>query len=220
MADGKFIAYYRVSTDKQGKSGLGLDAQQAAVRAYLNGGQWELVGEFTEIESGKRDDRLELAKAIAACKKHKATLIISKLDRLARSVEFIARLMNSGVEFIACDNPTANKLTVHILAAVAEAEREMIAKRTKECLAQAKARGVLLGNRRNLSDVQKKGAEQNAVQANAFARNVMPVIDQIKATGITSLKLIANALNARGVKTARGGTWQAMTVKRILDRAA
>jgi len=120
MATGKFVAYYRVSTDKQGKSGLGLEAQRAAVLGYLNGGAWELVEEFTEVESGKKNDRPQLAAALAAAKKAKATLIIAKLDRLARNVAFVANVMESGVDFIAVDNPHANKLTVHILAAVAE----------------------------------------------------------------------------------------------------
>jgi DNA invertase Pin-like site-specific DNA recombinase len=123
---GKFVAYFRVSTDKQGKSGLGLEAQRKAVLDYLNGGAWSLVGEFTEIESGKRNERPELEKALAACKRHKAKLVIAKLDRLGRNLAFIAALMESGVEFVAVDNPHANKLTVHILAAVAQHEREMI----------------------------------------------------------------------------------------------
>jgi DNA invertase Pin-like site-specific DNA recombinase len=127
---GKFIAYYRVSTDKQGKSGLGLEAQRQAVEAYLNGGSWTLVAEFVEVESGKHSERLQLAAALGACKKHRAKLVIAKLDRLSRNLAFIATLMDSGVEFIAVDNPHANKLTIHILAAVAQHEREMIAQRT------------------------------------------------------------------------------------------
>ena len=143
---GKFVAYFRVSTDKQGKSGLGLDAQRKAVEDYLNGGTWSLIGEFTEVESGKRNQRPELVKALAACKRQKAKLVIAKLDRLSRNLAFIATLMDSGVEFIAVDNPHANKLTVHILAAVAQHEREVIAQRTKDALQAAKARGVVLGN--------------------------------------------------------------------------
>src|SRR5215469_434135 len=127
---GKFVAYFRVSTDKQGRSGLGLDAQRKAVRDYLNGGTWSLIGDFTEVESGKRNERPELVKALAACKRHKAKLVIAKLDRLSRNLAFIATPMDSGVEFVAVDNPHANKLTVHILAAVAQHEREMIAQRT------------------------------------------------------------------------------------------
>lgn len=143
---GKFVAYFRVSTDRQGKSGLGLEAQRQAVTDYLNGGRWAFVGEFTEIESGKRNDRPQLAAALAACKKLKAKLVIAKLDRLGRNLAFIATLMESGVEFVAVDNPHANKLTVHILAAVAQHEREMISERTKAALAAAKRRGKRLGN--------------------------------------------------------------------------
>ena len=145
---GKFVAYYRVSTDRQGKSGLGLDAQREAVTSYLNGGSWQLVQELVEVESGKRADRPQLAAALAACRKHKAKLVIAKLDRLSRNLAFIATLMDSGVEFVAVDNPHANRLTVHILAAVAEHERVMISERTKAALAAAKARGTQLGNPR------------------------------------------------------------------------
>jgi DNA invertase Pin-like site-specific DNA recombinase len=143
---GKFIAYFRVSTDKQGKSGLGLQAQRKAVLDYLDGGRWSLVQEFVEIESGKHNERPQLAAALAACKKHKARLVIAKLDRLSRNLAFIATLMESGVEFVAVDNPHATKLTVHILAAVAEHEREMISERTRAALRAAKARGTRLGN--------------------------------------------------------------------------
>ena len=143
---GNFVAYYRVSTSKQGKSGLGLEAQQMAVLEYLNGGSWELVEEFTEIESGKRADRKELAAALKACKKQGATLVVAKLDRLARNLGFVVALMESGVEFICCDMPQANKFTIQILAAVAENERDNISVRTKAGLAAAKARGVVLGN--------------------------------------------------------------------------
>src|SRR4051812_8938522 len=121
---GKFIAYYRVSTDRQGKSGLGLEAQQEAVRSYLNGGNWQLVAELVEIESGKRSDRPKLQEALKLCRLHGATLIIAKLDRLARNVAFVSNLMESGVDFVAVDFPQANRLTVHILAAVAEHEAE------------------------------------------------------------------------------------------------
>ncbi|MFN9545185.1 MAG: recombinase family protein, partial [Alphaproteobacteria bacterium] len=137
MAQGKFIAYLRVSTDKQGKSGLGLEAQREAVMRYLNGGSWDLVNEFVEVESGKRDERPQLAAALAACRRHKATLVIAKLDRLSRRVSFISAVMDSGVDFIAVDQPHATRLTLHILAAVAEHEREMISARTKAALAAA-----------------------------------------------------------------------------------
>src|SRR5437016_4640707 len=143
---GKFIAYFRVSTDKQGKSGLGLEAQRKAVLDYLDGGRWSLVQEFVEIESGKHNERPQLTAALAACNKHRARLVIAKLDRLSRNLAFIAALMESGVEFVAVDNPHANKLTVHILAAVAQHERELISARTSAALKAAKARGKRLGN--------------------------------------------------------------------------
>ena len=142
----RFVAYFRVSTDRQGKSGLGLEAQRASVINYLNGGTWELVGEFVEVESGKHSDRPRLAEALQACRKHRAKLVIAKLDRLSRNLAFIATLMESGIEFVAVDNPHANKLTVHILAAVAQHEREAISERTKDALRAAKARGTKLGN--------------------------------------------------------------------------
>jgi DNA invertase Pin-like site-specific DNA recombinase len=225
MATGKFIAYYRVSTARQGSSGLGLEAQRKAVADYLNGGSWDLIDEFVEVESGKRNDRPELAKAIAACRKHKATLVIAKLDRLARNVAFVSALMEAGVDFIAADMPTANRLTVHILAAVAEHEREMISNRTKAALAQAKARGRKLGwaidSRRNDQlAAARKGAAVRRSRATAQADNVVPIIRQIEASGATTLQQVADALNARGIPTARGGSWHPATVARIKARAA
>src|SRR5881392_1771608 len=165
---GKFIAYFRVSTDRQGKSGLGLDAQREAVMNYLNGGRWTLVDEFTEVESGKRNDRPELVKALAACKKQKAKLVIAKLDRLSRNLAFIATLMDSGVEFIAVDNPHANKLTVHILAAVAQHEREIISARTSAALQAAKARGKHLGNPK-LSQARRNAVAANKEKADHYS---------------------------------------------------
>jgi DNA invertase Pin-like site-specific DNA recombinase len=215
---GKFVGYYRVSTDRQGKSGLGLEAQRAAVRDYLNGGTWKLIAEYTEVESGKRSDRPQLAVALAACKKHKAKLIIAKLDRLSRNLAFIAALMDSGVEFIAVDNPHANKLTVHILAAVAQHERETIAQRTKDALAAAKARGKLLGNP-TLDRARPLAVQANKEAAERFAANVLPIIHQIQESGVSSLRGVARALSARGVPTARGGAWSAKQVADILGRA-
>src|SRR6478672_1314287 len=143
---GKWVSYLRVSTDRQGDSGLGLEAQRKAVADYLNGGKWTLAAEFVEIESGKRsDNRPQLAAAFAACKKQRAKLVVAKLDRLSRNMAFIAAMMDSGVEFVAVDNPHATRLTLHILAAVAEHERMMISQRTKAALAAAKANGRKLG---------------------------------------------------------------------------
>lgn len=223
MADGRFVAYFRVSTARQGQSGLGLDAQRRAVSDWLNGGDHEVVGEFVEVESGKRSDRPELARAIAEAKRLKATLVIAKLDRLARNVHFISGLMESGVEFVACDMPAANRFTLHILAAVAEHEAAMISQRTKAALASAKARGQQLGfaNERNKSRVRKAsqaGGKVLRTRANLHASNILPIVEAIKTAGVTTLGGIANALNARGVRTARGGRWHPTTVKNLLSR--
>jgi DNA invertase Pin-like site-specific DNA recombinase len=212
---GKFVAYFRVSTDRQGKSGLGLDAQREAVMNYLNGGRWSLVDEFTEVESGKRSDRPELEKALAACKKLKAKLVIAKLDRLSRNLAFIAALMESGVEFVAVDIPHANKLTIHILAAVAQHEREMISERTTAALAAAKKRGQRLGNP-SIAEAAKLGRAALKANARRFAANVRPIIDEIMRAGATSHNAIAAKLNERNVRTARGGTWTHVQVGAIL----
>jgi DNA invertase Pin-like site-specific DNA recombinase len=212
---GKFVAYFRVSTDRQGKSGLGLDAQREAVMNYLNGGRWSLVDEFTEIESGKSADRPELRRALAACKKQRARLVIAKLDRLSRNLAFIATLMESGVEFVAVDNPHANKLTVHILAAVAQHEREMISERTKAALQAAKKRGQRLGNP-GIAEAAKLGRAALKANARRFAANVRPIIDEIVRAGATSHNAIAAKLNERNVRTARGGVWTHVQVGAIL----
>ncbi|MBT4018015.1 MAG: recombinase family protein [Alphaproteobacteria bacterium] len=215
---GKFVAYYRVSTARQGRSGLGLEAQQKAVLDYLNGGSWELIEEFTEVESGKRADRKELAAALKACKKSGATLVVAKLDRLARNLGFVVALMESGVEFICCDMPQANKFTIQILAAVAENERDNISVRTKAGLAAAKARGVVLGNP-DIANIQKLGGAATKAKAVQHAENIMPVINQIMEAGIVSYRGIAKALEARGLKTAKGGDWGPQQVKNIIARA-
>jgi DNA invertase Pin-like site-specific DNA recombinase len=220
---GKWVEYYRVSTVKQGKSGLGLEAQRQAVDAYLNGGKWVLAAEYTEVESGKRtDNRPQLAAALAACKKLKAKLIVAKLDRLSRNLAFIAALMESGVEFVACDMPVANKLTIHILAAVAEHEREVISQRTKDALAEARKRlakqGKKLGNP-NIAQAAKLGAATNRENADQFAANTRPVIRQIQANGVTSLRGIARVLNARGVPSARGTPWSPVAVSNVIKRS-
>jgi DNA invertase Pin-like site-specific DNA recombinase len=225
MANGKFVAYYRVSTRKQGKSGLGLEAQQEAVRSHLNGGRWKMVAEFTEVESGKRNDRPALAEALALCRIHGATLIIAKLDRLARNVAFISNLMDSSVEFVAVDMPTASRFTVHIMAAVAEQEAEMIAARTKAAMATAKARGTLLGRRDSaIAAYASKGAlasaELRGAKASKRADDLLPMILHIQASGAASLREIAAVLNDKGVPTARGGEWSAVQVSRVLAYAA
>jgi DNA invertase Pin-like site-specific DNA recombinase len=212
--NGKFIAYYRVSTQKQGQSGLGLEAQQNAVVAYLNGGNWEVLNEYVEVESGKNSNRAQLAAAIAECKKEKATLVIAKLDRLARNVHFISGLMESGVDFIAADNPHANRLTVQILAAVAEDEARRISERTKAALAVAKARGVKLGaNGHKLAAVNRKAA-------NDTAATLSPVVEKIRRAGHETVKEITAELNRREVPTARGGQWHPTSTQRLLKRLA
>jgi len=212
-----YVAYFRVSTDKQGASGLGLEAQRAAVLDFINGNGDKLIAEYTEIESGKRNDRPQLAEALKLCRKEKAKLVIAKLDRLARNVYFVSGLMESGVDFVAVDMPEANKLTVHIMAAMAEHEREMISERTKAALQAAKARGVKLGS----PDPKKGSAIGVAVrkeQADQFAANVVPIIKEIQTSGITSNLGIAKALNARGIPTARGGQWFDSTVRNVIRR--
>jgi len=219
VSEGRFVAYYRVSSQGQGRSGLGLEAQRKAVQDYLDGGRWKLIAEFTEIESGSRSDRPELAAAMRAAKRHKAMLVIAKLDRLARSVAFISEIMEGDVEFVAVDMPLANRLTVHILAAVAEHEREMISQRTTAALAAAKARGTILGNRTNLEVAQRNSRAIRSKASAQFVQNAIPIIRQVQATGLTSLREVAGALNARGVRSARGGVWHPTQVKRVLERA-
>jgi len=207
---GPFVAYFRVSTDRQGRSGLGLEAQQKAVRDYLAGGQ--IVAEFTEIESGKRNARPELARALAACRRHKAKLVIARLDRLSRNLSFIAALIDAGTEFIAVDNPHANRLTLHILAAVAQHEREMIAERTRAALQAAKARGVRLG--RNAAERLAPANRQAAIERAAI---LAPMLSEMRLAGL-SARQSAHELTARGVPTATGGKWHAQTVIRAMNR--
>ena len=211
--DKKFIAYYRVSTDKQGRSGLGLEAQQKAVESHIVAAGGSLLDEYTEIESGRKNTRPELNTALTACKKQKAVLIIAKLDRLGRNVAFIASLMESRVDFICCDNPHANRLMLHMLAAFAEHEREQISERTKKALEAAKARGVVLG--KNGRDVL---AAENRQQADKFAQTMRPIIEDIKQTGHTTIRAIRDELNRREIPTARQGAWHFGTVYNLLKR--
>jgi DNA invertase Pin-like site-specific DNA recombinase len=207
----QFVAYYRVSTDRQGRSGLGLEAQEAAVRGYL--GASTPIVEFTEIETGKRNDRPELEQALALCRKRKARLVIAKLDRLSRNLAFIAALMDSGVEFVAVDNPHATRLTLPILAAVAEHEREMIAQRTKAALQAAKARGIRLGS--NGADRLAPAYRAEAVER---ARQLAPILAELKSVGMSARQMAAE-LTVRGIATPNGGTWHAQTILRMIDRA-
>jgi DNA invertase Pin-like site-specific DNA recombinase len=222
---GRFVAYYRVSTQRQGRSGLGLEAQQRAVLDHLNGGRWRIVAEFTEVESGKRaDNRPKLAEALAACRAYSAALIIAKLDRLARNVAFVSNLMEAGVDFEAVDFPQANRLTVHILAAVAEHEARVISERTRSALAAAKRRGVKLGGVRPghvpfTAKVRAMGRKARADIAQRRAADLQPIIAELHARGFKTLRAIAAELNARSIPTTSGsGTWQANSVARLLAR--
>lgn len=216
----KAVAYFRVSTAKQGASGLGLDAQREAILRHLGSGAWTLIGEYTDIESGTRkgNARPELAKALAHAKRERATLVIAKLDRLARNVAFVSRLMESGIEFCAADNPAATKLTIHILAAVAEAEADAISRRTREALAAARARGVALGMPDNLDhQARRRGARvQREHAVTAYAHLVHRVLN-LKQRGM-SYRAIAAALNADGEVTREGRPFAPQIVKRIFDR--
>lgn len=211
-----FVVYLRVSTARQGENGLGMEAQRAAVEAFARQHGGEIVGQFVEVESGKRADRPELARAMAAARKARAVLLIAKIDRLARNVSFISGLMDSGLDFVACDQPFASRLTLHILAAVAEDEARRISERTKAALAAAKARGVKLGSPVALQTVEKARAARSAHAAEASA-GTRQVIADIRASGVETLTGIAKALQARGVRTPRGNTtWQPTQVARLV----
>ena len=224
MADGKWISYLRVSTDRQGKSGLGIEAQRNSVAEYLNGGNWSLVKEYVEVESGKRTDRPMLAEAIKACRAYGAKLVIAKLDRLSRDAHFLLGLEKAGIDFVAADMPNANRLTVGIMAMVAEEERRMISKRTKDALAAVKRRGKKLGGDRGVVPSRKTralGVEAIQARADSRAADIAPIIADLQAAGKTSLRDIADGLNKAGIPTARGrGAWSAVQVQRVLDRLA
>ena len=226
----KIIAYYRVSTAKQGKSGLGLEGQEAAVEAFRQTRGCEVLTTYREVESGKRADRPELAKALAHAKRSKATLVVAKLDRLARNVAFLSHLMESGVDFIAIDLEHANRLTIHILSAVAEGEAKAISDRTKTALTAAKARGVKLGSARpghwdgreaaraaGLQKAVKVAATANKKAADEAYVDLVPQMKQLRGEG-QSLKQIADRLNADGHTTRNGKAWSATQVMRVLAR--
>jgi DNA invertase Pin-like site-specific DNA recombinase len=207
------VAYYRVSTDKQGESGLGLEAQRASVSRYLAHVKGTLIGEYTEIESGKRHtNRPELAAALGHSKRTGACLVIAKLDRLARNVHFISGLMESAADFVACDMPQANKLTIHIMAAMAEHEREMISARTKAALEAAKERGVQLGNPNWQGALEKAWRNRHPAKAQA---EVVSILAAHKAQG-KSLREIAGIMNGLGIRTASGAQWHASSVRAAL----
>lgn len=229
----KAVAYVRVSTQGQGQSGLGLDAQRTAIMEFARAQDIEITATFTEVETGKGSDALDrrpvLAKTLAAARKAKCPVIVAKLDRLSRDVAFVAGLMAQRVPFVVTElGADVDPFMLHVYAALAEKERRMISDRTRKALAEVKKRGISktgrplpkLGNTTNLPEAQLLGAAANAVAADAFAANVLPIIDSIRKVGISSHKALAEALNARGVRTARGGAWHATSVARLLGRRA
>ena len=216
----RFVSYLRVSTNKQGALGLGIEAQRKSVEDYLNGGRWELLAEFVEVESGKRDDRPKLGEAMAFCRLHNATLVIAKLDRLSRDAHFLLGLQKADVRFVAADMPEANEMVVRIMAVVAQAERKMISARTKAALQAAKARGVRLGRPENLKNQEvgrERGRARRTTLAGERAADLRPIIADVQVMGVRSLRMIAAGLNGRGIPAARGGAWSAVQVKRVLE---
>ena len=213
-----FVPYFRVSTEGQGRSGLGLDAQRRTVADYVRGVGGETLEPFVEVESGKRKDRPELARALALARRKKATLLVAKLDRLARNTHFITSLQQSGVSFRAADMPQANEFMVQILAAVAEYEARLISERTKAGLASARARGVRLGKPENLARGNHAAARLHASQAQAVAVRMRPIIDALREGGFTSASSLAKQLNLRGYVTDRGCGWHPITVSRLVRR--
>jgi DNA invertase Pin-like site-specific DNA recombinase len=222
----RIIGYERVSTARQGASGLGIEAQRQAIDGFAGQRGATIIARFTEVESGRNPDRPELGKALHLAKVTGATLVIAKLDRLSRNAAFLLTLRDSGVRFVAVDLPEANDLTVGIMALVAQQKREAISKRTKEALAVAKARGVKLGNPNGAASLRRAGKGgaplRAAIARNAdrHARDLAPVVKDIRADGATSLRGIADELNNRGMLTRRGGRWHVSTVMNLLDRLA
>ena len=219
---GKFVAYYRVSTDRQGQSGLGLEAQRDLVRTYLNGGKWTLIGEFTEIESGTRKrlkERPMLAAALDLARKQKATLVVAKLDRLARDVQFISTLLNGKVPFVCADMPEADRTFLQMMAVFAEYEAKRISDRTSAALAALKRKGVKLGSP-SPEVGSAEGVKIIKAKADAYAEKVGPLVrDIIKRSGASTLRDIAEVLSARNIETPRGNTdWHASQVSNLLKR--
>lgn len=226
----KFVSYLRVSTDKQGKSGLGLDAQQKVVQQFLESrGGWPPVAEFVEHESGRNNDRPELEKALKACRARKATLLVAKLDRLSRSQQFLMSLIDSGVEVLFCDLPqlpngAAGRFMLQQMSAVAELEAGLISERTKAALAAKVARDGQWDRKASHHLVAGAGQEAAAAavkaKADERAADLLPMIEQFQAEGFTTLAALADKLNQEGIATARNGKWTATAVSRVLKRAA
>jgi DNA invertase Pin-like site-specific DNA recombinase len=218
----KYVAYYRVSTDGQDRSGLGLEAQRAAVRKYLGGKESAAIAEYTEVESGKRSDRPQLRAALHYCLVMNATLVVAKMDRLARNAGFLLSLRDSGVEFVACDQPDASRVTVGILAVIAEEEARLISERTKAALQAVKARGVKLGGDRGYRPPREqslRAAQAKSEKAQATAQRLWPVVRDVMAQGYSSMGDIARELNRREVPTpSRRGAWRSTMVGRVFER--
>ena len=219
------IAHFRVSTERQGRSGLGLEAQAERCTQFAAANGLNVVGTFTEVETGKGSDALDrrpqLSADLAAARRLRCPVLVAKLDRLSRDVHFIAGLMVQRVPFLVAElGADVDPFMLHIYAALAEKERRMISERTRAALAVRKGQGAVLGNRANLSDARLVGAERTAAGARRFAENTAPVIQQVRASGVTSLRGIARVLNARGIRTARGGKWAATQVGVVLKRVA
>lgn len=220
----KVVAYYRVSTAAQGRSGLGLDAQRQSVASFCRGRSCEVLGEYVEVESGKRNDRPELAKALHHAKVTGATLVVAKMDRLSRNAAFLLTLRDSGAKLVAADNPDVNDMTVGILAVVAEEERKAISARTKAALQAAKARNVRLGNPNGAEAASTRRTRHQAAlkalrsAADRHAADLLPVIEELRREGRQSLRQLASALNERHFRTPRGGVWHPTSVKNLLKR--
>ncbi len=222
----KIVTYMRVSTDKQGRSGLGLEAQREAIRAYARTAHAVTISEYQEIESGRNNARPELEKALRAARVHGAKLVIAKLDRLSRNAAFLLKIQDSGADFTACDMPDASPFTVGIMAVLAQQESKMISDRTRAAMQAAKARGQSFGNPNGAAALRRAGRGNGAsrqvasANADAFAHDLKDVLDHLESGGITSLSAIANTLNKRGIKTARGGQWYPTTVANLRNRIA
>jgi DNA invertase Pin-like site-specific DNA recombinase len=217
------VAYYRVSTARQGRSGLGIEAQREAVTRFAAAEAFDLTAEFVEVETGKGSDALDrrpqLAVALAAGRQKKCPVIVAKLDRLSRDVAFISGLMAQRVPFIVAElGRDADPFMLHLYAALAEKERRLISERTRAALAARKVQGAKLGNRRNAPEAAAAGHRAQSAEADAFAANVLPLIEALRASGICDLRGLAAALNNRGVRTARGGRWHVSNVKNLVDR--
>jgi DNA invertase Pin-like site-specific DNA recombinase len=226
MAKSGFIAYYRVSTDKQGRSGLGLEAQRQAVASYLNGDDWRVIGEYTEVESGRSSDRPELAKALAAARLHRVPIIVAKVDRLTRSVAFLSRLLEAGADVRFADLPQiegpTGRFMLQQMASVAELEAGLISSRTKAALAAAKSRGVKLGGNRGAiisREARATGRAAQAARSKSRAADLAPILVELRNAGVTTLAAIAQALTDRRIPTARGlAGWSPTQVSRVLAR--